>query len=46
VSLVVEGLVGGGMTMLATFAGIGLVFIAVVALAITTMFYMMLRQSH
>jgi hypothetical protein len=34
------------MTMLATYAGIGLVFIAVVALAITTMFYVMLRQSR
>jgi hypothetical protein len=34
------------MTMLATYAGIGLVFIAVVALAITAMFYVMLRQTH
>jgi hypothetical protein len=32
--------------MLATYAGIGLVFIAVVAAAITAMFYLMLRQSH
>jgi hypothetical protein len=46
VSLVAEGLWKGGMTMLATYAGIGLVFIAVVALAITAMFYVMLRQSR
>jgi hypothetical protein len=46
VSLVVEGLLGGGMTMLATYAGIGIVFIAVVALAIVAMFYVMLRQTH
>ena len=31
--------------MLAAFAGIGLVFIAVVALAIVTMLYVMLRQA-
>lgn len=31
--------------MLATFAGIGLVFIAVVMLSIVTMFYVMLRQT-
>jgi hypothetical protein len=46
VSLVVEGLLGGGMTMLATYAGIGLIFIAVVALAIVATFYVMLRQTH
>jgi hypothetical protein len=34
------------MTMPATYAGIGLVSIAVVALAITAMFYAMLRQTH
>jgi hypothetical protein len=31
--------------MLATFAGIGLVFIAVVALSIATMLYVMLRRA-
>ena len=31
--------------MLATFAGIGLVFIGVVALCIATMFYVMLKQT-
>ena len=32
--------------MLATYDGIGLVFIAVVVVAITAMFYVMLRQSR
>lgn len=31
--------------MLATFAGIGLVFIGIVALSIATMLYVMLRQA-
>lgn len=45
VSLIVEGLVGGGTDMIAVYAGIGLVFIGVVALGIATMFYVMLRQA-
>jgi hypothetical protein len=45
VSLVVEGLVGGGTDMLATYAGIGLVFIAVVAGCIALMFVVMLKQT-
>jgi hypothetical protein len=45
VSLIVEGLVGGGTDMIAAYAGIGLVFIGVVALGIATMFYVMLRQA-
>ena len=44
-SLIAEGLAGRRKDMLATFAGIGLVFIAVVVLSIVTMFYVMLRQT-
>jgi hypothetical protein len=35
----------GGIEMLAAFAGIGLVFITVVALSIMSMIYLMLRHA-
>jgi hypothetical protein len=44
-SLIAEGVVGGGNDMLAAFAGIGLVFIAVVALGIGSMWYFMVKSA-
>jgi hypothetical protein len=44
-SLIAEGNVGGGNDMLAAFAGIGLVFIAVVALGIGAMWYLMVKHA-
>lgn len=44
-SLIAEGLGEGGMDMFAAFAGIGLVFIAVVVLSAATMIYVMVRQA-